>query len=440
MANKKIKIEGTNAEILQAIAESDEKFADGVGEIMPTTASYEAAYTAITSNQTTMNAFVEGLTNLIGTTYMTQARQWISPLRNLMRDYLMYGDTVEEIAVNIFEAHNYKVSDDANPGKAFKQNPPDVVAMFHRVNSEKLYECTFNNQQLKKAFLAENGLARFMETALTQLYNSSEYNKYESMKKVLADAYKTGKMRWETITLPSTKDETATLIEALRGVALKMGFMNSDYNVHEIVTHTPMQDIRIFMTPDMRAKVDVEVLAMAFNIDKAEFLGQVVIVDSFDKPNTTVPSGLEFVIADKDAFMCMPYVYETRSIYDPRHLALNVYLHDHNMFSFSEFVNCYGYSTVEKGNPTAVTVTSAGSATSVTRGQTLAMTAAVTGDATNGNKVYWYISGATSNDTYISDEGTLYCASDENVGNVITVKAYAIGDPQIVGTKEITVA
>lgn len=433
----KISITGTNAEILQAIADNSEVFADGIGDITPSQAAYEQAFTAVTGNPAVMNAFVDGLTNLIGKTYMTQTRQWKSPLRSLIRDFIRYGDTIEEVAINIFEAHNYKVSDEANPGIVFKQNPPDVLAMFHKVNSEKFYECTFNNAQLRKAFLNEGGLARFMESALTQLYNSSEYNKYESMKKILSDAYKTGKMRWETIATPTTQAVTQALIEKLRAVALGMGFMTSDYNVHELVTHTPIEDLRIFITPALRAKVDVEVLAVAFNMDKTDFLGQIIVVDDFKAFGSDVDPGIQCIICDRDAFMVMPYVYENRSIYDPRHLALNIYLHDHNMFSFSEFVNCYALSTVTKGEPTMVTISGD---ESVNRGQTVSLTAEVTGDETNENAVYWYIKNATSNDTYINDEGTLYCAADEKVGNTIVVEAYAVGDPQVSGTYEVSVA
>jgi hypothetical protein len=45
--------------------------------------------------------------------------------------------------------------------------------------------------------------------------------------------------------------------------------------------NTPKEDQYIFMNSDFNASFDVEVLASAFNMDKADFMGKLLLIDDF---------------------------------------------------------------------------------------------------------------------------------------------------------------
>ena len=57
--------------------------------------------------------------------------------------------------------------------------------------------------------------------------------------------------------------------------------MSKNYNIEGVTTVTPKNDQYIFMDSDFNAKFDVNVLASAFNMDKADFMGRLKLIDDF---------------------------------------------------------------------------------------------------------------------------------------------------------------
>ena len=49
-----------------------------------------------------------------------------------------------------------------------------------------------------------------------------------------------------------------------------------------VKTATPKEKQYIFMSAEFNAQFDVEVLASAFNMDKAEFMGSLILIDDFN--------------------------------------------------------------------------------------------------------------------------------------------------------------
>jgi hypothetical protein len=80
------------------------------------------------------------------------------------------------------------------------------------------------------------------------------------------------------VQLGSTMNDAAI---AFRGASNKLQFIDSEYNAAGVHTATPKEDQYIFMDADFNASYDVSVLAAAFNMDKAEFMGKLKLIDSF---------------------------------------------------------------------------------------------------------------------------------------------------------------
>ena len=69
--------------------------------------------------------------------------------------------------------------------------------------------------------------------------------------------------------------------KAFRGKSNLLPFMSSDYNEAGVKTTTPKDRQIIFMDAQFNADFDVDVLASAFNMEKADFMGSLFLIDSF---------------------------------------------------------------------------------------------------------------------------------------------------------------
>ena len=60
-----------------------------------------------------------------------------------------------------------------------------------------------------------------------------------------------------------------------------MPFLSSEYNESAVKTNTPKEKQVIFMDAMFNAQFDVNVLASAFNMDKADFMGRLFLIDNW---------------------------------------------------------------------------------------------------------------------------------------------------------------
>ena len=109
-------------------------------------------------------------------------------------------------------------------------------------------------------------------------------------KDLIASAYEGNNVQIETITAVSSEATGKAFVEKARSLFLNFQTPMSDYNAwakvggygREILTYTPKEDIVIILRNDVLASIDVNVLASAFNMNKADFLGNVIGVNNFD--------------------------------------------------------------------------------------------------------------------------------------------------------------
>ena len=63
----------------------------------------------------------------------------------------------------------------------------------------------------------------------------------------------------------------------------KFQFLGKGYNKQGVNTFCNPGDVVIFVKPEVKANIDVELLASAFHMDKAEVDGRLLLIDSFTK-------------------------------------------------------------------------------------------------------------------------------------------------------------
>lgn len=436
MANTKVK--ATNAELLKSIRENaSEQYRNMVPDVgkNPTTFQLESAFIGVTSNEAVQNEFINSLINLVGMQYIVNKQRWENPLQVFIKESEIYGDTVAVIAQNLANRQPFRpVASDTNPGEQFKAHLPEAKEMFFSINHKGVFPTTFSDVELRKAFLsADNGLADFTMVQMNNLFNAAKNDEFENTVKVMTDNYKFNGILQVHIEDPTLSDSNArALIKKVRSTVRKMSFYSKDYNKAEMDCQVPVEELYLIITADVEASVDVDVLARAFNMDKTEFMGHVLVVPDF--PGT----GIQALLCGRDAFVIIRTFYRTYNVLDGLHATRNVFLHDQLIFGFAQFVNAIAFTTDTVYDSGVSAVSIAAAPQTVGKGKTLTITPTVTGDTTNG--VYMRVSGATQENTYISDDNILHCSADERVGTKLRVYAYAKKNVEVVSDPlEITV-
>lgn len=220
------------------------------------------------------NQFISSLVNRIAIVRVKSAT-FNNSFAMLKKGYLAFGETVEEVFVNICKAREF------NPEKAaareFKRSLPDVRTAFHAINWRVQYPITVQNEDLRMAFLSENGVTDLIAKIVNSVYQAAEYDEYLLFKYLLIKAISGGKMY--AVGFDASVMENAA--KKFRGMSNLLTFMKSEYNAAGVTTTTPKADQYIFMDAQFNADYDVDVLASAFNMDKADFMGRLVLVDDF---------------------------------------------------------------------------------------------------------------------------------------------------------------
>lgn len=221
------------------------------------------------------NQFLNALVNRIG---LVKARSatFNNPYEILKKGFLDYGESIEDIFTSLVNVQVY--DEDSAKAREFQRNYPDVKSVFYAVNWRVVYPETINESDLNLALLSADGVTNLIAKFVDAIYTSSNYDEYLLFKYLIIKAVSHGKMYPVSIG-DGTKASDAGV--QFRGFSNMLPFMSSEYNEAGVKNTTPKERQVIFMDAMYNAKYDIEVLAGAFNMDKAEFMGRLFLVDNF---------------------------------------------------------------------------------------------------------------------------------------------------------------
>lgn len=221
------------------------------------------------------NQFINALVNRIAAVRVKSAT-FNNAYAQLKKGYLEFGETVEEVFVNITKAREFSV--EKAEAREFKRSLPDVRSAFHCMNWRVQYPITIQDEDLRTAFLSADGVQDLIARIVDAVYTAAEYDEYLLFKYLMIKAISHGKM------YPVAVDETdiRNAAIAFRGTSNHLGFMSTDYNAEGVTTTTPKSDQYIFMDSYFNAQYDVNILASAFNMEKADFMGRLMLIDRWD--------------------------------------------------------------------------------------------------------------------------------------------------------------
>ena len=220
------------------------------------------------------NQFINALVNRIALVNVKSAT-FNNAYAELKKGYLEFGETVEEVFVNIAKAREFSV--DKAEAREFKRTLPDVRTAFHVMNYRVQYPITIQDEDLRQAFLSVNGVQDLIAKIIDSVYTASEYDEYLLFKYLLIKGITGGKMYPVSIGTGDLKE----CASKFRGMSNQLTFMSTKYNADGVTTTTPKNDQYIFMDSMFNAEYDVNVLASAFNMDKATFSGKLKLIDDW---------------------------------------------------------------------------------------------------------------------------------------------------------------
>lgn len=191
------------------------------------------------------------------------------------KGFLEYGETVEEVFVNLVKAREFSVEKAAD--RELKRSVPDVRTAMHIMNYRVQYPVTIQDMDLHTAFLSEVGVQDLIAKIIDSIYSSANYDEFLLFKYLMIKGITSGKM----YPVQFDNSDMHNAAKAFRGFSNVITFMKTEYNAEGVHTFTPRDDQYIFMSAEFNADFDVDVLASAFNMDKATFLGHLQLIDDW---------------------------------------------------------------------------------------------------------------------------------------------------------------
>lgn len=298
---------------------------------------------AIMSYEALTNEFLSALVNRIAFTKVSN-RRYKNPLAILKKGGKPYGTDIEEIFTNPVSGvtFNGSATDDM-----LKVTKPDVKTIYHRLNRQDKYPVSISTPQLQKAFTSGGEMEKFINSIISAMYSGDEMDEYLLMRNLVAEAISNGKVKSLDLTYTGDEETSKELVKLLKTLSSNFTFQSRDYNgyntandegirngtITPCTTWTPKENQILLIRADVDANTDVEVLAKAFNMDKADFLQRKIVVDTFGNENV-----LAF-LCDENAFQVYDDLYTVRSFDNGSNLTTNYWLHHWQTMSLSLFAN-----------------------------------------------------------------------------------------------------
>lgn len=302
----------------------------------------------ILSTPVVANEFMNRLVNRIVYTSF-ETKYFNNPLQVLEGDRIPLGYAGQEIYVNPAKRRKYDVDDFA--GLLVKYEA-DVKVQYTQVNMDLQYPVTVSRHKLKQAFVSWESLDGFIQELSNSLYNGAYIDEYNFAKGLVSSAYKSNRVQLQTVTAPTTEATGKAFVKKLRELFLNMKAPSSSFNAwakvggygNEIITWSNPEDIVLLLRNDVASNIDVDVLASAFNIDKATLLGNIIYVNDFNMYNddgTQNYDGSKILafIGDKSWFRIKRQDMFLDEFYNANNRTWQYYLNLTKMYNYSLFAN-----------------------------------------------------------------------------------------------------
>lgn len=330
------------------------------------------------------NEFFNALLNKVGLQLFND-REFGNPLITLKKGKLEYGQTIEDIFVEMARPFDYitgtregeEVPDQFAINKAITK-----TAFYYNILGRQYFK-TIHEQDLKRAFLSADGLGRLISNVMLSMKNGANYDDYRMAIAIIARQIEESKnnTKWKgevklltlynningtTLTADdalNSKDFLQFMSNQFKKWSNRLTKPRSDLNNAGVINWIPKERQRIMMLSDIQADIDTNLMAWAYNNERLE-IGEIDEIDCWYsigndgtnvKPDDIVVKGelglegskpVVAVIYDPD--MVKIYNVTTRMSYaeNARGLYYNTFSTMEDIFAASPFHNFVVFSLV----------------------------------------------------------------------------------------------
>lgn len=315
----------TNAELINAIMQGA-SYSDRIPQATQTNLSDVAD--AILTYQPAKNDVLTALYNKIALTIIN-SMEFENPFARFRRADINYGDTLEDIFVDLPEGYEYNATD-TNP---FAQTTPDVKALYHTINKQLQYEQTIWDAEFRRALRSPYGLDSLVTRIVNTLNVASRVDDFLIAKEVLSQESSMGKVVYLGAETGVAATDGKTLLDAIKNASAGMKFPSRQFNQQGVMNDTPMDRQVLVINSKYKNIVDLDVLAGVYNLDKVDFKTQIIEIDGFAEDDIVA------VLMD-EKFLNFHYALQDGGlIYNPKALATNHFWNSWSINTVSLFQN-----------------------------------------------------------------------------------------------------
>lgn len=281
------------------------------------------------------------------------------------RPMLETGQQWEEIEVGNLTSDDF----DKEGAEALTRKKMNFKSLYHKINRRKTFKATVSDAQVKMSMLNTSNMATLASAITNELYNSSAIEDFEAFKQLLVDVAN-GQKVMTICDMNENGDNMDALIKAIRTLATNMTLPSTYYNYSGFKkAFNNKEDLVLIIDSATRARLDVDSLASAFNMEKKDLVSNIIVIDemptieyagvkttkqkdidigeatqiAIHKYNAggdeTVTGKAFAMLVDKKALIRDPVEREMTEQYNAKGRFRNYYLHATDVLSYSTLKN-----------------------------------------------------------------------------------------------------
>ena len=265
-----------------------------------------------------------------------------NPLKAYKSSEMSVGKVEQELFVNLIDGRDYDIYalDVDELYKIYKDN---TMSVFHSVNARKQFPTSVSYDDLRSAFLVENGLQDLVNAKISVLYDSAEYWEYQRTRLLLTAAIQHGFIYPHKIAKVENEETSKNLLKYVRAYVEGSRFPNHFTNYAGSDSTARPSEMTLFVTPLVKASIDVDTLASIFNLSYAETLNKIVVVDTFENDS------VQAVLIDDRFLHIRQQLAQMTNNYNAVNLSWNYFYNLWEMFSISPFRTAIVFTTDKIG-------------------------------------------------------------------------------------------
>lgn len=277
-----------------------------------------------------------------------------NPYASLLQGNIEHGAIAQDTFIDIPkpEALNKEEGDET----IFKRRTPQTDVVSYVPNVFITFKTTVDDRDIARAFESAEGVANVISNITSRLYVGHEYSKFLMTLHLVIKAIRSGEMQVIAVDPADTKG----IVKELRAISGNWEFPDTKWNRSNRKNVAKPADLVTMITPSRRADIDVDVLSVAFNMDKADFIGNIMPIKDFEdfdndyfsevytgddnfEPVTADDlarlEGFVALVADRHFFQIWQNYLRVTDILNPRTGARNFWLTYEGTYATSPFRN-----------------------------------------------------------------------------------------------------